>query len=85
MKLIIEHTTHYQYEDAVRQSIQYLRLTPKDSAHQKIHKWQVSMPGNASESTDAYGNILHVLTLDEPHDEICLRVKGEVEILKKES
>lgn len=85
MKLIIEHTTHYQYEDAVRQSIQYLRLTPKDSAHQKIHKWQVSMPGNVSESTDAYGNILHVLTLDEPHNEICLRVKGEVEILKKEA
>jgi transglutaminase-like putative cysteine protease len=84
MKLTIEHTTHYQYEKSVRQSIQYLRLTPKDSKHQKIVNWQLTAPGNITETTDAYGNILHVMTLDEPHDDICIKVKGEVEIIQKD-
>lgn len=84
MKLTIEHTTHYQYEEAVRQSIQYLRLTPKDSKHQKIVHWDLVAPGHINQTTDAYGNILHVMTLDEPHDDICIKVKGEVEIIEKD-
>ena len=81
MKLTIEHTTHYKYDAAVRQSIQYLRLTPKSSDHQKVVNWQLNMPGSISQTTDAYGNILHVMTIDEPHNDICIKVKGEVEIL----
>ena len=80
MKLTIEHTTHYKYEEAVRQSIQYLRLTPHDTNRQKILNWELDLPCRASESTDGYGNVLHVITLDEPHDEICIQVRGEVEI-----
>ncbi len=31
MRLSITHDTTYRYEDRVRASIQYLRLTPQDS------------------------------------------------------
>ncbi|MGK9568547.1 transglutaminase family protein, partial [Salmonella enterica subsp. enterica] len=31
MRLSISHETTYRYEDQVRASIQYLRLTPHDS------------------------------------------------------
>ena len=80
MKLNIEHNTHYRYAQPVQRSIQYLRLTPQDSPHQRILSWQLSLPDDAVRTTDAFGNVLHVLTLDEPHQAITIRVLGEVEI-----
>lgn len=79
MQLTIDHETVYRYDATVSHSTQYLRLTPQPSAHQRIISWQLELPGAASESTDAYGNILHVLTLDTPHSEIRLRAHGVVE------
>ncbi len=79
MQLTIDHETVYRYDDVVSHSTQYLRLTPPDSSHQRILSWQLELPVAASESTDAYGNILHVLTLDTPHSEIRLRAHGVVE------
>ncbi|MFC3533008.1 transglutaminase domain-containing protein [Vogesella facilis] len=79
MQLTISHETVYRYDDTVRHSTQYLRLTPPPSGHQRIISWQLELPVAASESTDAYGNILHVLTLDTPHSEIRLRAHGVVE------
>ena len=82
MKLTIEHTTQYEYDHAVRQSIQYLRLTPHDTNRQKIISWSLNIPGIINQTVDAYGNILHVITLDEPHESISIKVKGEVEIIQ---
>lgn len=79
MQLTIDHETVYRYDATVSHSTQYLRLTPLQSAHQRIISWQLELPVAASESTDAYGNILHVLTLDTPHSEIRLRAHGVVE------
>ena len=79
MQLTIDHETVYRYDDIVSHSTQYLRLTPPDSGHQRILSWQLELPVAASESSDAYGNILHVLTLDTPHSEIRLRAHGVVE------
>lgn len=79
MQLTIDHETVYRYDATVSHSTQYLRLTPQPSAHQRIISWQLELPVAASESTDAYGNILHVLTLDTPHSEIRLRAHGVVE------
>lgn len=79
MQLTIDHETVYRYDATVSHSTQYLRLTPPQSSHQRIISWQLELPVAASESTDAYGNILHVLTLDTPHSEIRLRAHGVVE------
>ena len=80
MKLTIRHRTEYQYQHQVAHSTQYLRLTPKSSARQKILRWELSMPEHATRSTDAFGNVLHVLTIDQPHDHICIEAFGEVEL-----
>ena len=37
MRLSISHDTTYRYDDQVRASIQYLRLTPHDSERQQGH------------------------------------------------
>jgi transglutaminase-like putative cysteine protease len=66
MHLAIEHDTHYRYDSPVTRSTQYLRLTPASSARQRVLSWQLDLPARASQGLDAYGNTLHVLTLDKP-------------------
>jgi transglutaminase-like putative cysteine protease len=39
----------------------------------------VIAPGRRIEQTDAYGNITHLLTYEEPHREISVTVQGIVE------
>lgn len=80
MKLAIHHDTTYRYADRVRASIQYLRLTPQDSARQRVLDWQLELPQAAQAMRDAHGNILHVLTLDEPHQAVVIGAHGHVEI-----
>ncbi|MEL7629642.1 transglutaminase family protein [Pectobacterium aroidearum] len=81
MKLTINHLTHYRYDEEVKFSTQYLRLTPQNSAHQTIREWKLTLPTSAVQTTDAYGNVLHVLTLDHPHQDITIHAEGVVDIL----
>ncbi|CPR14652.1 transglutaminase family protein [Brenneria goodwinii] len=80
MKLTINHLTHYRYDEEVKFSTQYLRLTPQSSARQQIHEWKLTLPASAVATSDAYGNVLHVLTLDVPHRDITIHAQGVVEI-----
>jgi transglutaminase-like putative cysteine protease len=80
MRLNISHETAYHYDDEVRASIQYLRLTPHDSERQRILSWQLDLPRPVRSQLDPFGNILHVLTLDDPHDAIIIGARGQVEI-----
>lgn len=80
MRLEIQHTTRYQYNSVVDQSIQYLRLMPQSYEHQIIHAWQLEVPGDVREVKDGYGNLIHVVTTDEPHQSIEFSVSGEVEL-----
>lgn len=81
MKLNIAHKTWFSYEQPIHHSTQYLRLTPQESSHQHILSWALELPDEAICTTDAYGNVLHVLTLDRPHQKIEIIARGEVEIL----
>ncbi|MGV6394799.1 transglutaminase family protein [Pseudomonas caspiana] len=83
MRLSISHETTYHYEDQVRASIQYLRLTPHDSERQQVLSWQLSLPRPVRAQIDPFGNILHVLTMDEPHEAIIIGARGQVEIDEK--
>lgn len=85
MKLSIRHSTEYRYSEEVLHSTQYLRLTPRPSQRQQILNWTMDLPDHASRASDSYGNILHVLTLDRPHQEICLTVQGQVDITRDDA
>lgn len=80
MRLHIQHTTTYRYERDVAHSTQYLRLTPADSPRQKIISWELTLPRAAARSVDAYGNILHVITMDYPHQDIVITAEGFVDV-----
>ncbi|MCU1721448.1 transglutaminase family protein [Pseudomonas sp. 5P_5.1_Bac1] len=80
MRLTISHETAYHYEDQVRTSIQYLRLTPPDNERQQVLQWELDLPRPAQARRDPFGNILHVLSLEEPHVDLLIAARGEVEI-----
>jgi transglutaminase-like putative cysteine protease len=79
MKFSISHQFAYAYESPVRLSTQYLRLTPRDTTRQKVLDWSLATPGPAMRTTDGYGNVLHVLTIDKPVSEIAIHAEGTVE------
>jgi transglutaminase-like putative cysteine protease len=79
MRFKVTHELNYTYDSPVRLSTQYLRLTPRDTARQKVINWKIETPGQAMRTSDGYGNILHVLTLDKPVSEIWIHAGGIVE------
>jgi transglutaminase-like putative cysteine protease len=81
MYLTIRHDTSYRYEATVHYSIQQLRLTPASGAAQVVRRWHIDAPGKLDATFDAYGNVLHTLVINKPHNEIRLHVSGEVETI----
>jgi transglutaminase-like putative cysteine protease len=79
MQLNIRHETVYRYGEPVKRSIQNLRLTPRRDPMQRALSWSISAPGRQHMQIDAYDNVVHLLTFDEPHREIRILVSGVVE------
>jgi transglutaminase-like putative cysteine protease len=79
MQLHIRHMTHYRYERPVKYSVQSLHLTPRRDAGQRALSWTIAAPGRRLEQIDAHGNIAHLLTIEQPHREIQIVVRGVVE------
>jgi transglutaminase-like putative cysteine protease len=79
MLLHIRHETLYRYDRPVKHSVQSLRLTPRTEAGQRVLAWSLTAPGRQTQQQDAHGNLMHLLTIDEPHDEIHILVAGTVE------
>jgi transglutaminase-like putative cysteine protease len=79
MLLHIRHDTLYRYDRPVKHSVQSLRLTPRTETGQRVLAWTLVAPGRQSQQVDAHGNVMHLLTLDEPHEEIHITVSGTVE------
>jgi transglutaminase-like putative cysteine protease len=79
MQLHIRHETRYRYARPVKYSVQSLHLTPRRDASQRALSWSIVAPGRRLEQIDAYGNISHLLTIEQPHREIQIVVRGVVE------
>jgi transglutaminase-like putative cysteine protease len=79
MQLHIRHTTRYQYERPVKYSVQSLHLTPRRDVGQRALAWTIVAPGRRLEQIDAHGNISHLLTVEQPHREIQITVRGVIE------
>ena len=79
MQMHIRHETRYRYERTVKYSVQSLHLTPRRDQSQRSLSWNIASPGRRLEQIDAYGNISHLLTIEEPHRDIRILVHGIVE------
>jgi transglutaminase-like putative cysteine protease len=80
MLLSVWHSTVYRYATEVARSTQYIRLSPAATPRQRVVDWKVELPVPAVTMTDSFDNLTHVLTLDEPHQEIRLIARGRVEV-----
>lgn len=78
MELHVHHKTDYLYTEPNRHSIQYIRLTPHDTAAQTIQRWHVDAPASLTPWQDGFGNIVHTLVLDREHEALTLTVNGHV-------
>jgi transglutaminase-like putative cysteine protease len=79
MQMHIRHETRYSYQRPIKYSVQSLHLTPRRDPSQRSLSWNITAPGRRLEQIDAYGNVSHLLTVDEPHREIQIVVRGVVE------
>lgn len=79
MQLSIRHETIYRYSHRVEHSVQVVRLTPRPEVLQRVLRWKLTSPGRQVEQVDAFGNVTHLVTIDEPVEEIHLVAEGLVD------
>ncbi|OFW40384.1 MAG: hypothetical protein A3J29_11465 [Acidobacteria bacterium RIFCSPLOWO2_12_FULL_67_14b] len=79
MRIIVHHRTVYRYDHAIRFSAQYLRLTPRTNASQRVLRWFVEGQGRLTPWTDGFGNACHTLVCDELADQVTMDASGVVE------
>ncbi len=79
MLLSIRHETVYRYSHKVDHSVQIVRLTPRLEPGQRTVRWKLTSPGRQVEQVDAFGNISHLVTVDEAIIEIRLLAEGQVD------
>jgi len=79
MMLDIVHETVYRYAVPASYSLQVMRLWPRADAGQHVLRWSLEAPGRRWTQTDAFGNVVIVTSLVEPHHEIRAVARGQVE------
>ncbi len=80
MKLMVNHQTHYMYTAEVRNSIQYIKMMPSSNAHQRVHSWDISVPGNKEIRKDAFHNLWMTCNQREPYYSLTIMAQGIVEL-----
>ncbi|MDB5748393.1 MAG: transglutaminase [Massilia sp.] len=78
MQLSIRHETLYRYSQAQAYTIEQLHLTPRAEPQQRVLSWHIATPGHCVSYSDAYGNLSHMLTINEAHDAVRIVVEGVV-------
>ena len=81
MRIQISHETVYRYEQPAGGVIQTLRLTPRNHDGQFVESWRIDVSENCllDQHEDAFGNIIHVFSVDGPLSELRVVVDGEVD------
>ncbi|HTY49890.1 MAG TPA: transglutaminase family protein [Steroidobacteraceae bacterium] len=80
MRLRITHRCEYRCTLPQQYSALALRLTPRQENSQLTLNWSIQSPGRRAEQVDAHGNIMHLLTLEEPHRQVEVTAGGMVEM-----
>lgn len=81
MRLHVRHATTYAFDQPMRFVVQSHRLTPTDSAGQKVLDWRVASEGAAfgAAFTDGAGDRVSTMTVHGPVSRIEILVEGLVE------
>lgn len=82
MRLKINHTTHYTYDEPVPYALQQLRLTPKTGHGQTVLDWTVRVEGGQKQLSfeDQHHNTVDLISFDAGTTEIMVHCEGTVEV-----
>ena len=85
MQLKISHVTEYVYAQPVRYALQRLRLTPQNSALQKVQSWKTEVEGGKVEARyiDHFGNVVELVSASRDTEAIRVVASGIVETYDK--
>ncbi len=85
MRLKINHTTEYLYDEPVPYSLQRLRLTPASGPTQTVKEWDVTVDGAKLEVRydDHFGNRVELVETEGPRSAVKVVACGEVETIDK--
>jgi transglutaminase-like putative cysteine protease len=80
MRLTVHYDTSYRFSSPATGVIQLLRLTPRSCATQNVTDWRIGVDCDARlrEGQDGYGNITHMLYVDQPVNSLKVSVSGDV-------
>ena len=80
MQLAVRHVTTYTYSQPARGLIQLLRATPASFSGQNVLDWRIDVDCDARlrEGRDGYGNVTHMLYVDNPVTRLSVEVTGRV-------
>ncbi len=80
MRLSVHYSTTYTYAEPVRRVIQLLRVEPLSFAGQSVLDWRLDVDHDAQlrEGRDGYGNITHMLYVDNPVSSLSISISGRV-------
>ena len=80
MRLSVHYDTTYRFSRPATGLIQLLRLTPRSCANQNVLDWRIGVDCDARlrEGRDGYGNITHMLYVDQPLDSLTVSVTGDI-------
>lgn len=80
MHLSIRYATVYHYAEPALRLVQLLRVTPLSFVGQTVLDWRIDVDSDVRlrEHRDGYGNLVHMLYVDQPLDGLGIRVSGHV-------
>ena len=80
MRVRVTHATTYAYDTPARAITQILRLTPRSYDGLMVHDWTLDADADVRlrPSEDAFGNVIHQLSVDGPVQALTLTVSGDV-------
>ncbi len=81
MRIAVRHTITWRYTPHVAGASYALRLEPPSQPRQRVQSWRIvdDQGGTLSDSGDGYGNIVHMLAVNRPHQALTVLSVGEVE------
>lgn len=83
----VRHATTYRYADDVTLSSHRLRLSPRDTARQKLRRFAIEVTPQNHElvaERDSFGNASHLLEIREGHRTLTIEARSEVEVSAEE-
>jgi transglutaminase-like putative cysteine protease len=81
MLIRVRRETIYRYAEPAKAAIQKLALTPRNTDSQHVLGWRIDVDHDCRlrSGEDAFGNIVHNVSVDGPLDSLTTLVEGEVE------